>query len=90
MLAENVTKKRISHEKWSAMLDRIMDNGHPLLGWYPTMEDAKYLAKDPVDNYEFILWILYSNDNRELTEEEQEVEDCLESILNDCTEFTGK
>ena len=57
MLAENVTKKRISHEKWSAMLDRIMDNGHPLLGWYPTMEDAEYLAKDPVDNYEFILWI---------------------------------
>lgn len=88
MLEENITKKKISHEKWSAMFDRIVDNGHPLTGWYPTMADAEYLAQDPIGNYEFILWILYSNDRRELLEDELEVEDYLERILQDCTEFT--
>lgn len=90
MLEENITTKRISHEKWSAMYDRITDNGHPLTGWYPTMENAEYLAMDPVGNYEFILWILYSNDRRELSEEERKVEKYLEHVLHDCTEFIGK
>lgn len=85
---EKVMVKNISHEKWSAMLDRITNNGRPLIGWYPTMEDAKELSKDPVENYEFIIWILYSNDSLDLMEDELKVEEYLELLLNEHTEFT--
>lgn len=85
-----ITTLKISHEKWSAMLDRISNNGHPLVGWYPTMEDAKEISEDPVDNYEFIIWILYSNDNIELKDDELKVESYLELTLNECTEFTSR
>lgn len=82
-----VTKKKLTHKKFSAMLERIADNGHPIENWYPTMEDAEDIAKDPVENYEFILWIVESNPDRELTEEEKEVETYLQKILSEYTEF---
>ena len=79
--------KRISHEKFHAMLERIVDNGHPLAEWYPDWDEAMELVKDPVENYEFIIWILESNPDRVLTEEQEEVETLLQDTLRQCTQF---
>lgn len=80
--------KKISHEKWDAMLDRITHNDHPITGWFPTMDDALELTLNPVEHYEFIIWILESNPNLELNEEQKEVYKVLQDALRDCTEFT--
>ena len=80
-------EKRITPEKFDAMLERITGNGHKLTQWYPTLAQAQELAGDPVDNYEFILWILESNPDRELKEDEQEVEAYLKDIQRKCTIF---
>lgn len=79
--------KKISPEKFDAMLERIMKNGHPLENWYPNMEQAEEIAQEPVKNYEFLIWILESNPDRELTEEQQLVEKFLQEKLKECTQF---
>lgn len=79
--------KRISHEKFNAMLERIVDNGHPLTEWFPDWEEAVKIAKDPIANYEFMLWILESNPDRVLTEEQKDVEQLLQNALRQCTQF---
>lgn len=79
--------KKISPEKFDAMLERIMKNGHPLEGWYPSMAQAEEIAENPVKNYEFIIWILESNPDRELTEVQQSVEKFLQDKLKEYTQF---
>lgn len=79
--------KKISHDKFHAMMERIVDNGHPLTEWYPDWDEAMELVKDPVGNYEFIIWILESNPDRVLTEEQTEVEILLQDTLRQCTQF---
>lgn len=79
--------KKISPEKFDAMLERIMKNGHPLENWYPNMEQAESIGQEPVKNYEFLIWILESNPDRELTEEQQSVEKFLQEKLKECTQF---
>lgn len=79
--------KKISPEKFDAMLERIMKNGHPLESWYPNMDQAEEIVQEPVKNYEFLIWILESNPNRELTEEQQSVECFLQEKLKECTHF---
>lgn len=79
--------KKITPEKYEAMLERITQNGHRITGWYPTMEEAKELASDPIANYEFILWILESNPERELLEEEKQVEVFLNKVQRQYTQF---
>ncbi|MSS36492.1 hypothetical protein [Clostridium porci] len=80
--------KRISSEKFDAMLERIMDNGHPISGWFPTMEDAKIIIANPIENYEFMIWILESNPNLTLTEEQEAVYALLQNTLTQCTQIT--
>ena len=79
--------KKITSEKFDAMLERIINNGYSLSTWYPAMKEALELAEQPVDNYEFIIWILESNPNRELTEEQACVETFLQDLLLRCTQF---
>lgn len=79
--------KKISPEKFDAMLERIMNNGHPLDGWYPSMVQAEEIVQDLINHYEFIIWILESNPDRGLTEEQQSVEKFLQEKLKECTQF---
>lgn len=79
--------KKISPEKFDAMLERIMNNGHPLDGWYPNMTQAEEIVENMIKNYEFIIWILESNPDRELTEDQQSVEKFLQEKLKECTQF---
>jgi len=82
---ENV--KRITPEKFDAMLERIMSNGKPIANWYPTMDDVAEISRNPVKYYEFLLWILESNPDQELTEDQIEVEKQLQKIFKQCTQF---
>ena len=79
--------KKISHEKFESMLDRILNNDYPLEDWYPTMKDAVEMSADPVRYYEFILWILESNQDMKLNEEQKEVEKYLQRLLRETTRF---
>lgn len=79
--------KKISPEKFDAMLERIMKNGHALENWYPNIAQAEEIVQEPVKHYEFLIWILESNSDRELTEEQQSVERFLQGKLKECTQF---
>ena len=81
--------KKISSKKFAAMLERIINNGHPLEIWYPSMEDVKKIMAEPAKHYEFLIWILESNPNRKLTEEQKKVELLLQDFLKRYTEITG-
>lgn len=82
------TVKRISSDKFDAMLERIINNGHPISGWFPTMEDARKIIEQPIENYEFILWILESNPDLTLTEEQKTAYNLLQETLVRCTQIT--
>ena len=82
------TVKRISSDKFDAMLERIINNGHPISGWFPTMEDARKIIDQPIENYEFILWILESNPDLTLTEEQKTAYNLLQETLARCTQIT--
>ncbi len=82
------TVKKISSDKFDAMLERIINNGHPISGWFPTMEDAKKIIEQPIENYEFILWILESNPDLTLTEEQEAAYNLLQETLARCTQIT--
>ena len=84
------TVKKISSDKFDAMLERIIHNGHPISGWFPTIEDAKKIIEKPIENYEFIIWILESNPNLTLTEEQEAVYDLLQNTLTQCTQITDR
>ena len=43
---------------------------------------------NPVENYEFILWILESNPDMELRGEQKEAYQILQDAMKECTEFT--
>lgn len=77
----------MTHEKFSAMLERISSNGFRLENWFPTMDEACRIAQNPIENYEFALWIVESNPDRPLTPDQKEVEKFLQKMLMDCTEF---
>ena len=79
--------RKITHEKFGAMLERISSNGFKLENWFPTMDEARRIAESPIENYEFALWIVESNPDRPLTPEQQEVEKFLQKMLMNCTEF---
>lgn len=83
--------KKISHAKWDAMLERITHTDYPISGWFPTMNDALELTVSPervVKNYEFIMWILESDPDMKLTEEQKEIYEILQEAIKDCTVFT--
>lgn len=61
---------------------------HPLTGWFPSIDDALELTLNPVENYEFILWILESNPDMELRGEQKEAYQILQDAMKECTEFT--
>ena len=82
------TVKRISSDKFDAMLERIINNGHPISGWFPTMEDARKIIEQPIENYEFILWILESNPDLTLTEEQKTAYNLLQETLARCRQIT--
>lgn len=78
----------ISHEHFDAMLARFTNGEHPLTGWFPTVDDALELTLNPVENYEFILWILESNPDIELKGEQEDAYEILQETIKDCTKFT--
>ena len=57
-------------------------------GWYPTMEQAKELAKNAVDNYEFIFWITESN--YEIAKKHSDVQSYLTNVLKNCARFVDE
>lgn len=79
--------KKIPSEKFDSMLERIIKNGHPLDNWYPNMDQAEEIVQEPVKNYEFLIWILESNPDRGLTEDQKLVECFLQEKLKECTQF---
>ena len=78
----------ISHENFIAMLERLTCRMHPLSVWFPSIDDALELTLNPVENYEFILWILESNPDMELRGEQKEAYQILQDAMKECTEFT--
>ena len=70
------------------MLERLTGSMHPLTGWFPSIDDALELTLNPVENYEFILWILESNPDMELRGEQKEAYQILQDAMKECTEFT--
>ena len=85
---EKEEKMSISHEHFNAMLERLTGMMHPLTGWFPSIDDALELTLNPVENYEFILWILESNPDMELRGEQKEAYQILQDAMKECTEFT--
>lgn len=85
---EKEEKMNISHEHFNAMLERLTDGTHLLTGWFPSIDDALELTLNPVENYEFILWILESNPDMELRGEQKEAYQILQDAMKECTEFT--
>ncbi|MBT9822274.1 MULTISPECIES: hypothetical protein [Clostridiaceae] len=85
---EKEEKMSISHEHFNAMLERLTGRMHPLTGWFPSIDDALELTLNPVENYEFILWILESNPDMELRGEQKEAYQILQDAMKECTEFT--
>lgn len=83
------TKLRISSEHLDVMMDRIIHNGCPIANWYPSMEFAKWAAKEPVKNYEFFIWVLYSNEEMELNNEQKNVETYLNNVLKETTQIVA-
>ena len=61
---------------------------HDSASWFPSIDDALELTLNPVENYEFILWILESNPDMELRGEQKEAYQILQDAMKECTEFT--
>lgn len=80
-------KLKISHKNFDAMLDRIVHNGYPINKWFPSIEEAKEIVQNPKGNYEFMLWIVESNPDIELSDEQMEAERYIQKALQDYTEF---
>lgn len=78
---------RITDEEFGCLLDRILSNGYRLEDWYPTMENAEELTANMRENYQFIVWILESNDEMELNEEQVKVEQFLQEKLKNFITF---
>lgn len=56
--------------------------GYRLTDWYPNMDSAQKMISRFADNVLFIIWILNSPFDRELTTQERQVRSFLNSELN--------
>lgn len=56
--------------------------GYRLTDWYPNMDSAHKMISQFADNVLFIIWILNSPFDRELTEKERQVRSFLNGELN--------
>jgi len=56
--------------------------GYRLTDWYPNMDSAQKMISRFADNVLFIIWILNSPFDRELTEKERQVRSFLRGELN--------
>lgn len=57
-------------------------------GWYPSMEQAKELCQNVIENYEFIFWLTESN--YELAKKNKEVRDYLKNALLKSASFVDE
>lgn len=71
------------------MLERLINMDYKISDWYPSMDDALELTENPVENYEFLLWILESNPEKKLTDEQKEIRQILDEAIRDATVFTN-
>lgn len=62
--------------------DSAVNCGYRLTDWYPSMDSARKMISEFADNVLFIIWILNSPIDRELTEQEKKVRSFLNYELN--------
>ena len=82
-------KKQVemTHKEYEDLVKSIIDMGYVDREWYPTEMDLLKYPLDPVENLEFILWVLTCSKDQNLTEEEKNVEKLLKKMLEDTIVF---
>ncbi len=81
------TQIKLTHQAYDEIINFNHDMGYVRRAWYPDEKDVLRLAEDPVGQLDFILWILKSNPEQKLTEEQKKVKKSLEKIVEDTIIF---
>ncbi len=81
------TQIKLTHQAYDELINNILEMGYVRRKWYPDEKDVLELAEDPVGQLEFILWVLKSNPEQKLTEEQRKVEKSLEKIIENTVIF---
>ncbi|MCR5007470.1 MAG: hypothetical protein K6A76_02700 [Oribacterium sp.] len=71
------THVKMTHQEYDELVESILDMGYIVRDWYPDKNYVLELAEDPVSHLEFMIWILKSNPDRKLTEEQKKVKKSL-------------
>jgi hypothetical protein len=77
----------MTHQEYDELVNSIVEMGYIDRTWYPEEKDVLELAEDPVGQLEFTLWILYSDPERKLTEEQKKVEKSLKDLVENTIIF---
>ncbi len=75
------TQIKMTHQEYDDLINSILEIGYVRRKWYPTEENVEELSQDPVEQLEFMLWILKSNPYQRLTEEQKKVEESLKNVV---------
>lgn len=70
------------NEKLKAMISALPKVGYDD-GWFPTMKQAEELTNNLPESYDFLLWIMTSNEELSEEEDHQEVTDYIGSVLSE-------
>ncbi|SEA69695.1 hypothetical protein SAMN05216349_12333 [Oribacterium sp. KHPX15] len=81
------TQIKMTHQEYDELVNSIVEMGYIDRTWYPEEKDVLELAEDPVGQLEFTLWILYSDPERKLTEEQKTVEKSLKDLVENTIIF---
>lgn len=73
---------RMSFDEYDLYQESAENCGYLLTDWYPDMDSARKIVSGFADNILFIIWILYSPLDRELSAREKQVKSFLNSELN--------
>ena len=84
---DTAKKIYITNREFDELLEKQKNMGYVRRKWYPNMENVNELAQDPQGHFEFILWILESNQEQKLSPEEREVETALQNLLKESVVF---
>lgn len=81
------TQIKMTHQEYDELVNSIVEMGYVDRTWYPDEKDISRLAEDPVGHLEFFLWVLKSDPDRKLTEEEKKVQKSLENLVENTIIF---
>lgn len=73
---------QMSFDEYDLYQESAENCGYFLTDWYPDMESARKMVFQFADNILFIIWVLYSPLDRELTAKEKQARSFLNSELN--------